>query len=223
MSPLVLLIGSLGFSLAFNIAWAWGGPVLSVVAAAACTLIVPAGLHLWPMIPANSWSVRALRALVMTGICAAAAYTSFSHAVSVLLAAEWTEMAAWSVTGGAELLVALSTMAVRAPVRDRSGKVRPRRVQRPAAPRADAPVQPRPDRAVHTSDTAADTPADRPSAANPDRPRRLSAAREERSVRFHAWVATLPERPTEYQVRKEMGCRQSVAQDLLAELDEEAV
>lgn len=119
MSPRLLLLVSLGFSLAFNIVWACSrgvataGGVLSVAAAAACTLIVPAGLHLWPQIPAPTWSLRALRAVVMTGICVSAAITSFSHSVEVLVAAGWTDLTAWSVTGGAELLVALSTMALR--------------------------------------------------------------------------------------------------------------
>lgn len=115
MSPLVLLLGSLAYSLAFNVAWAWGSSPLSVGAAAACTLIVPAALHLWPMVPATNAWVRMIRALVMTGICAAAAITSFQHAVAVLLDNHWTELAAWSVTGGAELLTTLSTMALRAP------------------------------------------------------------------------------------------------------------
>lgn len=138
MSPLVLLLGSLAFSLAFNVAWAWGTTPLSVIAAAACTLIVPAALHLWPQIPANTWLVRAVRALVMTGICAAAAITSFLHAVDVLLANHWSPLAAWSVTGGAELLTTLSTMALgsQSPTRAQSRpaqKPRPRRDDSPSS------------------------------------------------------------------------------------------
>lgn len=223
MSPLVLLLGSLAFSLAFNVAWAWGTHPLSVVAAAACTLIVPAALHLWHQVPAHTWPRRAVRALVMTGICTAAAITSFQHAVEVLSAAGWTDLAAWSVTGGAELLTTLSTMALRAPTPDRPAKVRTRHVQtRTAArtPRADTPVRPGPDSGVHTTTGMS---AGMPAASTSDRPRPLSAARAERSERFHAWVATLPERPSEYQVRKHFRCRQSVAQDLLAELDDVAV
>lgn len=210
MTPLLLLLGSLAFSLAFNVAWAWGGAVLSVIAAAACTLIVPAGLHLWPQIPASSWELRALRALVMTGICTAAAVSSFSHAVSVLLASGWTEFTAWSVTGGAELLVALSTMALRTPVQERAAEAVPVDVQQPVQA------------AVQTPDTPDQTPYRRPVQAPTDTPRQLSAVDPDRSTRFHAWASTLPERPTEYAVRKEFGCRQSVAKALLAELDEDA-
>lgn len=225
MSPLVLLLGSLAFSFAFNVAWAWGGPLLSVVAAAACTLIVPAALHLWPQVPAHTWARRAARAIVMTGICAAAAITSFQHAVAVLSAAGWTDLAAWSVTGGAELLTTLSTMALRAPAPDRTVKGRPRHSQNAApsrTPRADTPVRLGPDTVAAAADRAATASADSPEPAVEDRPKRLSAARAERSARFHAWAATLPDRPSEYQVRKEFSCRQSVAQALLAEFDERA-
>lgn len=110
-----MLAGSLLFSLAFNMRWAWGSEFLSVLAAAACTLIVPGGIHLWPGIRVVTWWHRALRFFLLGGICATAAVTSFSHSVSVLIGAGWSEFTAWSVTGGAELLVALSTMAVRFP------------------------------------------------------------------------------------------------------------
>lgn len=119
MSPRLLLGGALGFTLVFNVVWACADGVdtpqrvLSVAAAAVCTLIVPAGLHLWPKVPAPTLPLRILRAVVMVGICASAAITSFSHSVEVLLVAGWTDLTAWSVTGGAELLVALSTMALR--------------------------------------------------------------------------------------------------------------
>lgn len=114
----VFLAVSLCFTLAFNVAWSWGTGILSGVAAAACTLIVPAGLVLWRQVPAHSIPRRMLRAVVMGGVCAAAIITSFSHSVEVLLSAGWTDWTAWSVTGGAELLVALSTMAVHAPRSD---------------------------------------------------------------------------------------------------------
>ena len=67
MTPRQLLVGSLAFSLAFQIAWALFttppagsrvetfGYVLSVLAAMACTLIVPGGLRVWPLIrPASA-------------------------------------------------------------------------------------------------------------------------------------------------------------------------
>lgn len=115
ISARLFLGASLVFTLAFNVAWAWHTTWLSIIAAAVCTLIVPAGLTLWPQVPAETILRRIIRAIVMTGVCAAAIITSFSHSVSVLLAAGWTDWTACSVTGGAELLVALSTMAVHAP------------------------------------------------------------------------------------------------------------
>lgn len=148
MSPLVLLLGSLTYSLAFNVAWAWGSSPLSVGAAAACTLIVPAGLHLWNQVPANTKLVELVRALVMTGICLAASITSFQHAVAVLLDNHWTDLAAWSVTGGAELLTALSTMALRSPAQPvkkpaaktvEKAKPQPKVVEKPTPVQASAP------------------------------------------------------------------------------------
>lgn len=120
MSPRVLLAGSLAFSLLFNLVWAFRDGVdtpagwLSVGAAVACTLIVPAGLGLWPQIPARGAWARFFRAVLMLGISAAAAVTSFSHSVDVLRSVGWTDWTAGAVTAGIELLVALSTMALRA-------------------------------------------------------------------------------------------------------------
>lgn len=213
MSPRVLLVGSLGFTLLFNVAWAWGTGALSVVAAAVCTLIVPAGLHLWPQVPAVTWPRRVLRAFVMSGICVAATVTSFSHSVTVLIAAGWTPPTAWSVTGGAELLVALSTMAV----------IRP--VQR--AVQVGVPVDVQPSTAldggpVQAADTLAEDDAEMPVQAGTPRHRKLSAVNPDRSADFRQWVSELDARPTEYAVRQRYGCRQSVAQRLLAELDEES-
>lgn len=233
MSPLILLIGSLGFSLAFNISWAWGGPVLSIVAAAACTLIVPAGLHLWPMVPAHSWQVRWLRAIVMTGICAAAAYTSFSHAVSVLLSAGWTQWAAWSVTGGAELLVALSTMAVRAPVQARTEdavhnvqgdaySVVPTGVPTgvPSAVQPVPTVRTEPVQASRT-DEQDDVQPVRAEQNGTNGARRLSAVQDpERLDDLRQWAAKLGETPSAYKVRQRYGCGQAVADRLLKELKE---
>lgn len=221
MTPLVLLLGSLGFSLAFNIVWAWGTHPLSVLAAAACTLVVPAGLHLWPQIPAGTRWRRFWRGLVMLGICVAAAVTSFAHAVSVLVAAGWTDWTAWSVTGGVELLVALSTMALNGP---RSGPVQvtnsapDRGVDRGVDTPADTPDSATTDTA--DSSAAAPVQADRP-VRRPARPRAntLTVADPDRSADLRAWVSELGHRPSEYAVRTRYGCRQSVAQRLLEDLD----
>lgn len=217
MTARLFLAGSLAFTLLFNVAWAWPTTWLSIVAAAVCTLIVPAGLTLWSQVPAETMPRRVVRALVMTGVCAAAIITSFSHSVSVLLAAGWTDWTAWSVTGGAELLVALSTMAVHAPRTPIQGeKSDPVQGARsgPVLPVQDAPAAV----PVPTADTRTATePAPRTRDPQP-----LRSVDPDRSVRFREWVATLPERPSEYAVRQKFGCRQSVAARLLAELDDEA-
>lgn len=167
MSPRLLLGGALGFTLIFNVVWACADgvetpqDVLSVMAAAICTLIVPAALHLWPQVPAPTRTLRALRAVVMLGICASAAITSFSHSVDVLLVAGWTDLTAWSVTGGAELLVALSTMALRqdetAPDRSSAGAVDP--VTGPDADRSQTAVRTVADVVVDRSMTGAAGPS----------------------------------------------------------------
>jgi len=233
----MLLVGSLGFSLIFNVVWAmreWSlSPerLLSVLAAAACTLIVPAGLHLWPQVPARTWLTRVLRALVMTGICGAAAVTSFSHSVDVLLAAGWTLWTACSVTGGAELLIALSTMALRpagqaertvaaeepsTPVR-----VQPRSPYTPAAPTTGQAVQPPRTYPVPAPDTLpvpTPEPSERPLSVGPHR---LSVVDPDRLADLREWVSVLGDVPTEYAVRKRFRCRQSVAARLLDELAED--
>lgn len=212
MSPRWLLVSSLGFTLLFNIAWAWGTGWLSIVAAAVCTLIVPAALHLWPMVPAEGWFRRGLRALVMTGICVTAAITSFSHSVDVLIGAGWTELTAWAVTGGAELLVALSTMALRT---DQGGQA----VQVADTSPVQAAVPDRAEGADTPVRAPADRPADTPAAATRTGGGGLSVVDSERSADLRAWVAELGETPTEYAVRKRYNCRQTVAARLLAELD----
>lgn len=220
-TPLLFLLGALVYSLAFNVAWAWGTGHLSVAAAAACTLIVPAGLHLWPQIPAHSRPRRFFRGLVMLGICVAAAVTSFVHAVHVLLSAGWDPWTACSVTGGAELLVALSTMALRTPADHAVQAADPVADPQPETP-ADTPRTPVPATPVPAEpvdEPAPDLPADPPVHRAPSRPRQLSAVGDDRAARFAALVAETGGVPTESQVRKRLGCRQTVAQRLIAEYE----
>lgn len=209
-----MLLGSLAFSLAFNMSWAWGGSPLSVIAAAACTLIVPAGLHLWPLVPAANWKIRALRAVVMSGICSAAAVVSFLHAVDVLFANGWTPITAWAVTGGAELLVALSTMALRQPVRTEP---------EPVAEHTERAVPTHVGQVHGQAETAAeqvvDTPPvqDRKPVRRPSR--KLSAVKADHADDFLKWALELDERPSTYAVRQRFQCGHDKALALLGEFD----
>lgn len=219
MTALLLLLGSLVFSLAFNLSWAWGGPPLSVIAAGVCTLIVPAGLHLWPLVPAaNAW-IKLLRALVMAGICTAAAITSFAHAVSVLYAAGWADWTAWSVTGGVELLVALSTMALRqgpALAEEQAG-------QRTEQTPEQVPVQTRTGQ-EQGSEQVPDTPSRQAKKPPVQTGRKLSAVKPNRTAEdFLQWAAELDEPPSTYAVREQFKCGHNTAKSLLALLDDEAV
>lgn len=232
----MLLIAALMYTLVFNVAWAWGTGWLSVGAAAACTLIVPAGLHLWPTIPAETKARRALRALVMTGVCASAIITSFSHSVSVLLAAGWTEFTAWSVTGGAELLVALSTMALvgsAQPAEQANGQSEDGQADNPDPNSPDSCGQATPDGDEQADEQVSKQVARQVSgqvggqhANRPPRPRRrLSAVPTNRSEKlageFLAWATDQPKRPSGYAVRQRFGCGRDVAVQLLALLDDD--
>lgn len=202
-----MLLGSLAFSLAFNMSWAWGGSPLSVIAAAACTLIVPAGLHLWPLVPAANWKVRALRAVVMSGICTAAAVVSFLHAVDVLLANGWTPLTAWAVTGGAELLVALSTMALRQPAEHTEQAPVQAQEQTPVQP-ATKPEQPRNSRPEQPKKSAVQTE------------RKLSAVKPDRTAEVLEWVLEQSTRPSSYAIREQFKCGHATATAALKEYDE---
>lgn len=228
MTAFFLLLGSLGFSLAFNMAWAWGGSFLSVAAAVACTLIVPAGLHLWPLIPAEHWFIKGVRALVMTGICSAAAITSFNHAVSVLMLQHWSDVSAASVTGGLECLVALSTMAVRtaAPTPAQTGQ------QTAVGQSAGQASGPSPGPVPDVSETVDEPVPDR-SRQTVDRRsgqskrtsqtgrRTLSVVDPDRADDFRKWAAELDEEPSTYAIKKRYGCGYDVAVRLLKELTDE--
>lgn len=228
MTALFLLLGSLGFSLAFNMAWAWGGSFLSVAAAVACTLIVPAGLHLWPLIPAEHWFIKAGRALVMTGICSAAAITSFNHAVAVLMLQHWSDVSAASVTGGLECLVALSTMAVRtgAPTPAQTGQ------QTPVGQASGPAPEPVPD-VSEPDEEPVDEPVPNRSRQTVDRRsgqskrtsqtgrRTLSVVDPDRADDFRKWAAELDEKPSTYAIKNRYGCGYEVAQRLLKELTDE--
>lgn len=224
MTALFLLLGSLGFSLAFNMAWAWGGSFLSVAAAVACTLIVPAGLHLWPLIPAEHWFIKGVRALVMTGICSAAAITSFNHAVSVLMLQHWSDVSAASVTGGLECLVALSTMAVRTAAPTPVQTDQQTAVGQPAGQASGPSPEPVPDVSEPVPDRsrqAVDRRSGQSKRTNQTGRRALSVVDPDRADDFRKWAAELDEKPSTYAIKNRYGCGYDVAVRLLKELTDE--
>lgn len=82
-STLALAVGVLG-SGAANVAWTWElGPV-RVVAGLFATALVPISLHLWPRVPVTGKPTRAIRAVVMTYICLAAALVNLAHSAQLL-------------------------------------------------------------------------------------------------------------------------------------------
>lgn len=220
MSPRVLLSGSLAFSMLFNLVWATRAGVhtpadlLSIGAAVACTLIVPAGLGLWPQIPAKGFWARAFRALLMLGISAAAAITSFAHSVEVLIGTGWSYWTAAAVTAGIELLVALSTMALRQPVRTEQEQVDEQREQsvRTDDEPADGQAETEPEQVADTPPVQDRKPVRKPS-------RKLSAVKTDHADDFLKWALELDERPSTYAVRQRFQCGHDKALALLTELD----
>lgn len=252
MSPRILLAGSLAFSLLFNLVWATRSGVqnpadwLSIGAAVACTLIVPAGLGLWPQIPAKGFWARAFRALLMLGISAAAAVTSFSHSVDVLLSAYWSWWTAGAVTAGIELLVALSTMALRA-----SGQVAEQaaadskktleqalsdtitnseqalfEAMRTGEQATEHPVEQTTNTPVPGRSNLSPTGPNRPTTTRDNPVRKLSAVHPDRSEDFRDWVSGLKEFPSGKAIRDRYGIGYGKANDMVAryrqELDEPA-
>lgn len=217
MTPRHFLIGTLAFTLAYNVAWAlgptgWVLTLLSVVAAAVCTLIVPAALHLWPQVHASGWFARALRAVVFGGIAAAATVTSFSHSVGILLAAGWTQWTAYAVTGGAELLVVLSTMALRY-VPDEDVRDKPVRTDEQGVP----PALPEPARD--------DVPPVPPAPIPDDEPVRLHAVPPVRTDLHRTRLGELVREygpddvlPSATAIRTRYGCNAAAAKLLRADL-----
>lgn len=220
MSPRVLLGGSLAFSMLFNLVWATRNGVhtpadlLSIGAAVACTLIVPAGLGLWPQIPAAGFWARLFRAFLMLGISAAAAITSFAHSVEVLTGTGWSWWTAAAVTAGIELLVALSTMALRQPAQTEPKPVAVQTEQSPQTHGEQVAEQP-----SDMSEPASDTP-DVQTRKPVRRPaRKLSAVKVDHADDFLKWALELDERPSTYAVRQRFQCGHDKALALLTELD----
>jgi hypothetical protein len=120
---LILLVG-FAFSMAANLLWTWEGGVVRILGGALASLALPGAIHLWPRIPVAApvslriarWTVdvpvmRAVRALAMTGIAVMAAFTTFSHASSLLVEHGETPLLAALYPVMTELLVVMGVLA----------------------------------------------------------------------------------------------------------------
>jgi hypothetical protein len=120
---LILLVG-FAFSMAANLLWTWQGGVVRILGGALASLALPGAIHLWPRIPVAApvslriarWTVdvpvmRAVRALAMTGIAVMAAFTTFSHASSLLVEHGETPLLATLYPVMTELLVVMGVLA----------------------------------------------------------------------------------------------------------------
>jgi hypothetical protein len=146
----------------------------------------------------------------MSGICTAAAVVSFLHAVDVLFANGWTPITAWAVTGGAELLVALSTMALRQPAQTAA---------EPVPVQTEQPTQTHNEQVPARPEQVADTPVAPPQKPVRRSSRKLSAVKPDHADDFLTWALELEERPSTYAVRQRFQCGHDKALTLLSELD----
>jgi hypothetical protein len=141
---LTLLVG-FAFSMAANLLWTWQGGVVRILGGALASLALPGAIHLWPRIPIAApveirvwrWTfrvpvMRAVRGLAMTGIAVMAAFTTFSHASSLLVEHGETPLLATLYPVMTELLVVMGVLArhsVTVSPRIERAPVKPKRAQ----------------------------------------------------------------------------------------------
>jgi hypothetical protein len=144
---LVILVVGFSFSLAANLLWCWPGGPVRILGGALASVALPAAVHMWPHVPAHTWPRRAGRALVMTGIAAGAAATTFAHASQLLIqhGEDWRLALVYPAI--TELLVVFAVLAHRVPAVVAATRVKPaekRGVREPAPSTTPAPAGPAP-------------------------------------------------------------------------------
>jgi hypothetical protein len=123
-AALLILAVGFAFSMAANLLWTWQGGVVRILGGALASLALPGAIHLWPRIPVTApvqlrlwrWHLqipvmRIVRALTMTGIAAMAAFTTFSHASSLLIEKGEDPLLATLYPVMTELLVVMGVLA----------------------------------------------------------------------------------------------------------------
>jgi hypothetical protein len=246
-STVALSVGILG-SGAANVAWTYElGPV-RIAAGLFATALVPISLHLWPRVPVTGGWTRAIRAIVMTYICLAAAVVNLAHSSLLLTtdlsvprsATEEPWLAILLITA-VEAVMVMATLAKRTrPAMSKEQAVallvavgrliseQPATASRQTSRRTSR--QQTADTTVGAGGTAPDTPT----GTAPDTPdseqkttnrkpkRTLSAVPStDRFADFEQWVQTLGERPSGKQIRDRYGCGYTKSQELLESLDDE--
>lgn len=118
---LALAVGALG-SGAAQVAWNWPHGPVRIVAGLFATALVPLGVHLWARVPITGKWTRAIRAVVMTYICLAAAFVNLAHASMLLTGADnpaaenlWLALA---LITAIEAVMVMASLARRTPVVD---------------------------------------------------------------------------------------------------------
>jgi hypothetical protein len=112
-AALLTLITGFAFSLAANLIWTWPGGPVRILGGALASLALPGAIHLWHRIPVTGRPTRCIRALVMSSIALMAAYTTFSHASSLLIAKHEDPILAYLYPLMTELLVVMGVLARR--------------------------------------------------------------------------------------------------------------
>lgn len=191
--PLIVLGVGFSFSLAANLLWCWPGGLVRILGGALASVALPAAVHMWPHVHATTWATAALRNLVMAGIAALAAVTTFAHAASLLIAHGEDARLACAYPVMTELLVVFAVLARRAP----APAVKRRQVAtRRAAPPKSPPIEDQ-------------TP-----------PTVLAGRRTDHAARV-AWLAARPVEPFAREIaalREHFGCSESTAKRVRAEV-----
>lgn len=112
-APLLVLTAGFVFSLAANLLWTWPGGPVRVIGGLFASVALPAAVHLFPAVPAHTWPRRALRVALIGAIAAGAAWTTFVHASSLLVAHGEDPLLAAAYPVMTELLVVLGVLAHR--------------------------------------------------------------------------------------------------------------
>jgi len=113
---LVLILGFVGL-LAANLLWCWPGGVVRVIGGALASLALPATVHLWPRIPADTWWLRVRRLVIAVAVTGMAAVTTFVHASRLLIAHGEEPWLAYAYPVMTELMVLVAVITLRAPER----------------------------------------------------------------------------------------------------------
>lgn len=191
-----LTVGMVG-SAAANTAWTWDHGPVRIVAGLFATALVPTSLHLWHRVPVTGRWTRAIRAVVMTYICLAAAVVNLMHASWLLVEGGEDGVLAVLLVTALEAVMVMASLARRA--HPKQAKAR-----RPAP--AAAPVG----RPVERVEPGAPAAVEAPAEEDPElvRARQLVAENRQGGRRYGRGL-----------LARDLGCSADRARQLLAKID----